>query len=1162
MKTILVIVLKVFLWLLLAAAIAAGAWWLADWRGWPWWAAVAIGAGALGLIVGGIFLNRWYFRRKERQFVKKVVEQDVAAVSATQGERTRLLKDVENRFAKAVDILSASELRKQGDPIYVKPWFLVMGETGSGKSLALRRAKLSSILTDVSQERNIAPTRNVDFWFADEAVILDTAGRYAIPQDELRDREEWERFLALLVKHRHKEPLNGLVLCVAADKLADAGPEVMEEYARGLRRRVNELMRVVGAKFPVYILVTKLDQILGARGLIDLLDDDALAQAMGAIVDNTQKPALTSLDEAMARLVERFKDLRLIVPCQTEKLDPAYLMLPGELERLGQRLKAFIGALFADNPYLETPRFRGVFFASARQSGPAHVLSEDIKDAAAQFSDRAATERGAFLHDLFSVFLPGDRNVFTPMLEFLRWRSKTRLAGVMAWLFVTFCLAGLATLSYTLNERALRVITSEFPKLPELTGGMDAKILTLDQLRRQIINMEKVNENWFLPRMGFDQSLEGERQVKLGFCRLFQEQVMNPLDASMRASLDRLDNRASESAVGLYMGHLMWRIELLKEKERGASLKHLREIPSYPDAVLTQIDPKLLPELAPFYNDLYLYYLVWKPWDQTMAQQLADFKNRLTRLASLKDGRMQWLVDWANTRPYLHPVTLNGFWGGAGQLTGKDISVPAAFTVEGKKAIEAFAKEFDQAVDNSKAFHGRMEAFWTWYAQQYYAAWQSFAEGFHSGVDFLVDDSDKRRMAARMPTFASPYFAMLSRMSKELVAVKGLGPIPNWAQEAERFGLVIAQAQAQAKAEPLLAQEKQKAETAVRKVMGDVDPKQAVQFENLLQATAQFQLYQKALEEMVPAVATQQQAFQFLSQAIVQTGDASGQQQAPAKSPATAADAAVVSASAYLGSSLGAHDVFTQLLRGPLAYFVLFLTDQASCELQSLWESRVLAEMHGLPQSKYRQALFDKKDGLVWKFVTGPARPFLNREVKGFASRSWMGYPFPFQRSFLSFLDEGGVEVQEALPEYDVTMKTVPTTVNPEARQKPYLTTLTLACGGQQQTFNNYNFLDSIQFKWKTDGCGDTTLTISFTDVTVSKVYPGPNGFALFLRDFRSGGSKTYTPEDFPGQKDMLAALGVKRIQVAYVFEGNQPVIRLLSTTPQQIPQSICECAR
>ena len=90
-------------------------------------------------------------------------------------------------------------------------------------------------------------TRNCDWWFFEQAIILDTAGRYAIPVDEGRDKEEWQRFLNLLVKYRRKEPLHGLIVAISADKLLEATSEALGDEGYQIRRRIDELMRALGA---------------------------------------------------------------------------------------------------------------------------------------------------------------------------------------------------------------------------------------------------------------------------------------------------------------------------------------------------------------------------------------------------------------------------------------------------------------------------------------------------------------------------------------------------------------------------------------------------------------------------------------------------------------------------------------------------------------------------------------------------------------------------------------------------------------------------------------------------------------------------------------------------------------------------------------------------
>ena len=91
--------------------------------------------------------------------------------------------------------------------------------------------------------------------------------------DEGRDKDEWQKFLSLLIKFRKKEPINGLVVTVAADKLIDPRLEVLEDDARNIRRRIDELMRVLGAKFPIYLMVTKCDLIQGMTQFCDNLPE-------------------------------------------------------------------------------------------------------------------------------------------------------------------------------------------------------------------------------------------------------------------------------------------------------------------------------------------------------------------------------------------------------------------------------------------------------------------------------------------------------------------------------------------------------------------------------------------------------------------------------------------------------------------------------------------------------------------------------------------------------------------------------------------------------------------------------------------------------------------------------------------------------------------------
>ncbi|MCP4295916.1 MAG: type VI secretion system protein ImpL, partial [Proteobacteria bacterium] len=264
-----------------------------------------------------------------------------------------------------------SHLRKHGNPLYVLPWYLVIGESGSGKSTAIGSARLSSTFAEVNRTSGISGTRNCDWWFFEQAIILDTAGRWTIPIDEDKDTEEWNRFLNLLSKYRKKEPLNGICVTIAANKLLDASPEVLEEDGKNIRSRIDELMRALGFKFPVYVLVTKCDLMQGMNEFCDYLPEKGLDQPMGLVNHDLSTDIVDFQKRTFESIDERLRSIRLLLLHQQEPggARPGILLFPEEFRNLQKGLEAFLKGAFKKNPYQEASTLRGLYFSSGKQEG-------------------------------------------------------------------------------------------------------------------------------------------------------------------------------------------------------------------------------------------------------------------------------------------------------------------------------------------------------------------------------------------------------------------------------------------------------------------------------------------------------------------------------------------------------------------------------------------------------------------------------------------------------------------------------------------------------------------------------------------------------------------------------------------------------------------------
>ena len=81
--------------------------------------------------------------------------------------------------------------------IYSLPWYLLIGEPQSGKSTTLKNSGLE-FPVGADALSGSGGTRNCDWWFSNEAVILDTAGRFTFQEESAPDQQEWSTFLKLL----------------------------------------------------------------------------------------------------------------------------------------------------------------------------------------------------------------------------------------------------------------------------------------------------------------------------------------------------------------------------------------------------------------------------------------------------------------------------------------------------------------------------------------------------------------------------------------------------------------------------------------------------------------------------------------------------------------------------------------------------------------------------------------------------------------------------------------------------------------------------------------------------------------------------------------------------------------------------------------------------
>lgn len=767
------------------------------------------------------------------------------------------------------------------------------------------------------------------------------------------------------------------------------------------------------------------------------------------------------------------------------------------------------------------------------------------------------TNKGFFLHDFFGRILPGDRNLFTPILEFLKWRRLTKNLGLLSWVAIWLALGGILSFSFVKNMDVLTGFTDDFKKPPALKETMSENLMIMDKFKYELLELDNSNTSWWIPRLGLNKSLEVEHILKKSYANLLQKGFLAPMDHKIAVNLEQMTSKTSADEIMVYGEHLVARINLIKAhlegKTTGSSEYAFKVLPR----ILGTLDKKLLPEIASKFGDIYFYYLKWGIDDITARSKMKELQNALVSLIEKEHSTLYWLIDWANSDPTIPDVTLEDFWGPSdSKKSRKDVIVKRAFTVKGHKIVEEFIKYFEVAISGEKDISDKREQFDSWYRKKYFQMWKEFIGSFSDGQFNLDGEDEWQSMTATMTTFHNPYFDIIERCTYELKPFADGKNVPVWIAQVIEIQSVIDDAAKERdvnKDKSVLMKVAHKGEKLVSDVVKEAKTiKNKDEEEKHIQAVAVFNNYIKDLGELLPVSTARSQAYKAASEFFPYSLKPS-----ESKSPVFSAYGETQKFKTYLKTGAKNTEAL-RLLSGPLQFLIHYVSMETACSLQHDWEDIVLGGIQGVAPEKLPTLLFGQ-NGAVWKFIQGPAAPFLGRNQNGYFAKKVRGARIPFKNDFFAFITKGSEVSTSIQPEYKVMVKALPVDVSDKAKEAPYEVVLELWCAKGKTRLANYNYPISKTFAWYPHDCGDVTLQINFKGLSLIKKYPGHNGFPLFLADFRDG-SRTFTPNNFPESKGILKKMNVSEIKVIYEFKDSAPVIKLLKKVPQKIPEIIAHC--
>lgn len=428
-------------------------------------------------------------------------------------DRKRLTNEEQvlaSRFGEATEMLKKAHFQRhnsKGTPfwaqrfsrqyLYQLPWYMIIGAPGAGKTTALVNSGLQFPLADKFGKaalRGIGGTRNCDWWFTNEAVLLDTAGRYATQESQQeRDASEWHHFLGLLCKYRGRQPINGVIVTLSVADLLSQTPEALRNQALTLRQRLMELHDRLGIRFPVYVLVTKADLLKGFRSYFAGLDKTQREQIWGFTFPWAQ--ASTADFELSSQFQQEYSLLQqrldagladtLLAESDAQSRADSYLF-PQEFAALCPLLAEALETLFARSDFETQFAPRGIYFASGTQEGLPfdRVMGELTR--ALHLPGQQGSESGRWDQVGKDAPIPptkGQSFFLKDMLEDVvfqesglaasnRWwelRNRAGLwSGYLALLVIVVVAGALWLTSYSKNKTYLQEMAAKTPQVEQL----------------------------------------------------------------------------------------------------------------------------------------------------------------------------------------------------------------------------------------------------------------------------------------------------------------------------------------------------------------------------------------------------------------------------------------------------------------------------------------------------------------------------------------------------------------------------------------------------------------------------------------------------------------------------------------------------------------------
>ena len=500
------------------------------------WQRIAIIGPVVVLVVGAFLLHALHARKAQG-----AIEAAVTSHNAYDGDAQLL----EKGMTKAIATLKRASGKRNF--LYEVPWYLIIGPPGAGKTTALVNSGLNFPLAAAGAAEpvpGVGGTRYCEWWFTDEAVLVDTAGRYTTQDsDSESDRKSWLAFLSLLKKHRARQPINGVIVAISLSDMMTQRDQELGAHAIEIRNRLQEIHETLKIAFPVYVLFTKADLIAGFMEYFGNFNEARRRMVWGATLqgenhkENMLGDVPVEFDALVQRLTEEVPDRLQDEPDPVARI--SIFGFAAQFASLRQRSSDFLARIFETTPKRAGAILRGFYFSSGTQEGTPidRVLGAMGRNfGRTPTAHLSGTGRSFFVHDLLTKIV-FDEAGWVTYDEAADGRARVfRYSGIVAVALAAVAAMGAIGVSFMANKA---LVTSTEQAVETYRSSADSLLTTETvadvDLENVIDALESVRD---LPTGYENRNQPTPPQAMLGLSQ--RERLLSASATAYRLALERL----------------------------------------------------------------------------------------------------------------------------------------------------------------------------------------------------------------------------------------------------------------------------------------------------------------------------------------------------------------------------------------------------------------------------------------------------------------------------------------------------------------------------------------------------------------------------------------------------------------------------------------------